>query len=197
MGGKFAHRIPKGAFLCTIESRYLARVGSIVAPRKMGSGPRHPARIPACGGQPATPRSSRRSPRSCSTTTPSATPSRTTRSGSNRSVGAAKRRRRCTSLVPGNPRRHAAAIIGLGATARHPQHQPRPAATDPATLCGRPAASAARTDKEGSKDRRISARRPHRYPTGRRGHARTPDADPLRTRWLIAAYVDAHAGYAL
>jgi hypothetical protein len=50
-------------------------------------------------------------------------------------------------------------------------------------------------DKEGSRDRRISARRPHRYPSGRRGHAPILDADPLRTRWLTTAYVDAHAGY--
>ena len=73
----------------------------------------------------------------------------------------AERRRRCTSLVPGIPRRHAAAIIGLGATARHPQHQPRPTAAHPAAPCGRPGASAARTDKKGPQDRRISARRPH------------------------------------
>ena len=107
----------------------------------------------------------------------------------------AERRRRCASLVPGIPRRHAAATIGLGATARHPQRQPRPAAAHPAALCGRSGPSAARTAKERPRDRGISAQRPHRYPSGRRGHAPVLDADPLRPRRLTTAYVDAHAGY--
>ena len=46
----------------------------------------------------------------------------------------AERRRRRASMVPGIPRRHAAATIGLGAAARHPQRQPRPAAAHPAAL---------------------------------------------------------------
>src|SRR5450755_5185601 len=62
-------------------------------------------------------------------------------------------------------------------------------------LRGRPRASAARTDEEGPRDRSISARRPHRYPSPRRSHAPVLDADPLRPRRLITAYVDAHAGY--
>jgi len=43
-------------------------------------------------------------------------------------------------------------------------------------------ASDARTTKRG-----ISPERPHRHPSGRRGHAPILDADPLRARWLIAA----------
>jgi hypothetical protein len=98
-------------------------------------------------------------------------------------------------LVSGIPSRHAAATIGLGTTARHPQHQPRPAATHPAALCGRSGPSAARTGKERSRDQGIPAQRPHRYPGGRRGHAPVLDADPLRPQWVITAYVEAHAGY--
>ena len=62
-------------------------------------------------------------------------------------------------------------------------------------LCGRPRASADRIAKEGPQDRGISAARPHRYPSGRRGHAPILDADPLRPRRLITACVEAHAGY--
>ncbi len=57
--------------------------------------------------------------------------------------------------------------------------------------------SADRIAKEGPQDRGISAARPHRYPSGRRGHAPILDADPLRPRRLITACVEAHAGYTL
>jgi hypothetical protein len=144
----------------------------------------------------AAPRRSRRSPPSCNTTTPSATPSRTPRSGSSRSICASQT---ATLMhVPGawDSTPPCSRDYQLGRpTARHPQHQPRPPAAHPATLCGRPGPSAARTDKEGPQDRRLSARRPHRYPSGRRGHAPILDADPLRSYWLITTYVDPHAAY--
>jgi hypothetical protein len=46
----------------------------------------------------------------------------------------AERRRRCASLVPGIPRRHATENIGLGASARHPQRQSRTASAHPDAL---------------------------------------------------------------
>lgn len=91
----------------------------------------------------------------------------------------AERRRRCASLVPGIPRRHAAATIGLGTAARYPQHQPRPAAAHPAALCGRSGPPAAWTCKEGPRDQGISAQRPHRYPGGRRA---------MRQYWMPIRY---------
>ena len=48
--------------------------------------------------------------------------------------------------------------------------------------------------RKGPKTEAFSARRPHRYPSGRRGDAPILDADPLRSYWLITAYVEAHAG---
>jgi len=67
--------------------------------------------------------------------------------------------RRCTSLVPGIPRRHAAAIIGFGRHCSTPATSTTAYCCHPAAPCGRPGASAARTDKKGPQDRRISARR--------------------------------------
>jgi uncharacterized protein len=56
-------------------------------------------------------------------------------------------------------------------------------------------ASAARTTSVGPRDQGISAQRPQRYPSRRRGHAPILDADPLRPRKLITAHVGPHTGY--
>ena len=104
-------------------------------------------------------------------------------------------RRRCASLVSGILRRHAAQDIGLGAVCWTP-------ATS-ITACSCPSCCTVATiravrcsDRQTRPARpSIPAQRPRRYPSGRRGHAPILDADPLRPRWLITAYVGAHAGY--
>jgi Uncharacterised protein family (UPF0149) len=94
------------------------------------------------------------------------------------------------TLVSGILHRDAAQAIGMGVVAGRQQRQSRTASAHPATLPRRSGPFAARTATSG-----LSAQRLRRYSSGRRGHAPTLDADPLRTRPLIPGDVGAHTGY--
>jgi uncharacterized protein len=67
----------------------------------------------------------------------------------------------------------------------------------PILLHRRARASTAWTTKERPRDRGIPAQRPCRHSGRRRGHAPVLDADPLRSRALITADVEAHTGHNL